>query len=379
MPEKVLGTKRSGQLATYASGVPRREAFPIALTGKESGAEYLCSLEWGTVTGSFYGKTAFNPVTIASGDLIKPPPGASPAFATAKSTSEDEITLTWSPVAGATAYTINREVAPSGFSPFCDMCSTSTSIVDRFTDKSRKHRYFVTPVSPAGTMLRTTSNYVVPGITPDTTPVTPGTPITSPASATATITGAASAKVSWIAVRGPAAYEIRRFIQGVTLPRIVRVSNDLAGALIEFRDNLALETKNGASPATVHYTVRSMDATGKTFTDPVTSNTITVSARAAQAIALASRNVSNPRATITSPSSVMLTWTPPVGSHLCAIERMLSGRPFGLLARLPIGAYRYVDAMPDLLAKGPSYRIECVSKVPAHSSAVAFPVPAPPG
>lgn len=374
MPEKVLGTMANGQLTTYANGVPRRASYSIPIQSKDLGVEYRCSLESGTVKGRFYGKTAFNSVTTVSVGSIK---RDAPAFAKATSTSEDEITLTWAPVPGATAYTINREVAPFGFSVFCDMCSTtSTSIVDRFTDKSRKHRYFVTPITAAGPSLRATSKYIVPGIPPDTTPVTPGTPLMPPASVTARIAGPASAKVSWIAVRGPTVYEITRYIEGAKLTRVMRVSNDLAGVLIEVPDNLALETMKGTIAVTVRYSVRSMDATGRPLTEPVTSNTIRVSAKDFAAIALASRNVTTPRATIMSPSSVMLTWTPPAGSSLCELERSRPGIPFGLLARLPIGAYRYVDEMPDLIAKAPSYRIRCGSKL-QPLPAVAFPNPVP--
>ena len=371
-PERILGSMPSGQLATYASGVPRRMSYAIPLRPTDFGAEYRCSLEWGTMTGRFYGKTAFNPVTSVPATSTTKTTAAAPAFATATSASENEITLTWAPVPGATAYTINREVAPLGFNPFCDFCSTtSTSIVDRFTDKSRKHRYFVTPVTPSGAGLRATSNYIVPGVPPDTTRVAPGTPITSPASITATVTSSSSAKASWIAVRGPVAYELSRYIGGAKTPRVTRVLNDMTGVLIEVPEKFVLDPKAAVTPFTVYYTVRSLDAKGQR-TEPVTSNTITVSAKEAGG----SQNVTNALATTMSASSVMLTWTPPAGSYICDLERSLSGGAFGLLSRVPTGAYRYIDEMPDLMTKSPRYRIKCgTGKI--YLPVIAFSNPAP--
>ena len=366
-PEQVLGSMTSAQLTTYPSGVPRRVSYAKPIRPTELGAEHRCSLEWGNENGRFYGKTAFNPVTPVTASSTTKTTVAAPAFATATSSSENEITLTWAPVPGATAYTINREVAPLGFNPFCDLCSTtSTSIVDRYTDKSRKHRYFVTAITPAGAGLRATSNYVVPGFPPDTTPVTSGTsitpptPPTPPASVTATVTSSSSAKASWIAVRGPVAYELSRYMGGTKTPRVTRVPNDMTGVLIEVPEKFILDPKAVVTPFTVYYTVRSLDAKGQR-TEPVTSNTITVSAKEAAAAALAPQNVTNAHATTMSASSVMLTWTPPAGSYACDLERSLSGETFALIGRLPIGAYRYLDEMPDLTAKAPSYRIRCLS------------------
>jgi hypothetical protein len=376
--ERVLGSMLSGQVTTYASGVPRRISHAIPIRPTDLGAEYRCSLEWGTVNGRFYGKTAFNaitPVFATTSTKTRPVP----VSAVATSASEDEITLTWEPVPGATAYTINREVAPLGFNPFCDLCSTtSTTIVDRVTEKSRKHRYFVTPITTSGAGARATSNYVVPGVPPDTTPVTPDTPITSPASITATVTGATSAKASWIAVRGPAAYELTRYIAGAKFQRTMRVPNDLPGVLIEVSEKLVTDPKAASAPLIVHYSVRSVDRTGKLLTEPVTSNTITVSVKEAAAAALAMRNVTNPRATTMSASSVILTWTPPAGSYLCDLERSFSSGSFGLIARLPTGAYRYIDEMPDLLAKAPRYRMRCQAGKLSLPT-VAFPNPTPAG
>jgi hypothetical protein len=366
----------SGLVATYASGVPRRVGHASPIRPTDLNVEHRCSLEWGTVSGRFYGKTAFNPVTLVSASTSKTI-GPAPAFATATSASENEITLTWAPVPGATAYTINREVVPFGFTPFCDMCSTtSTSIVDRYTEKSRKHRYFVIPITAAGAGRRVTSNYIVPGIPPDTTPVTPGTPLIPPASVTATVTGATSAKASWIAVRGPAAYELSLYIGVIKTPRVFRVPNDMNGVLIEVPEKIMLDPKSAGAPLTVRYSVRSIDATGRVFSEPVTSNTITVSIKEAAAAALASRNVTNPRATTTSASSVTLTWTPPAGSYFCELDRSLSGGSFVLLSRLPTGAYRYVDETADLMTRAPHYRIRCgggKQMLPA----VAFPDPVP--
>src|SRR5678815_4262208 len=62
-PERVIGTMPASPVTTYASGVPRRASHALPIRPTDLGAEYRCSLEWGTVTGRFYGKAAFNPVT----------------------------------------------------------------------------------------------------------------------------------------------------------------------------------------------------------------------------------------------------------------------------------------------------------------------------
>jgi len=375
-PERILGTMMGGAFVKYPGGVPLRVSYAMPLRPTTVSGEHHCFVEWGTVTGRFYGKTAFNPVTPVFGGSSKAAPAPAPASATATSASESEITLSWTPVPGATAYTINREVAPYGFTPFCDLCSAaSTSIVDRFTEKSRKHRYFVTPITAAGAGMRATSNYVVPGVPPDTTPITPAASLTPPASITATVTSSTSAKASWIAVRGPVAYELQRYAGALKTPRIVRVPNDLPGVLIEYQDKLTLETNSGTMPVDVRYSIRSVDAASR-FSEPVNSNTITVSTKEAQGGTIASRNVTNPTATTTSASSVMLTWTPPSGTYSCELQRSLSNAPFGLLTRLPAGAYRYVDQLTDLMTKAPRYRIRCgTGKL--WFDMVSFPAPTP--
>jgi hypothetical protein len=150
----------------------------------------------------------------------------------------------------------------------------------------------------------------------------------------------------------------------------------MTGVLIEVPEKFVPDPKAASAPLTVHYSVRSIGADGK-VSDAVTSNTVTVSAKEAAAAALAARNVTNPRATVMSGSSVVLTWTPPAGSYVCSLERSLSGGAFSLVARAPIGAYRYIDDMPELMTRSPRYRITCsAGKLPLPT--VAFPNPAPP-
>jgi len=129
-------------------------------------------------------KVAFNPVTAVRGMQTV----TAPAEATATVTGPEEITLSWTPVPGATAYVIGRAVSPNGLQMLCRLCPTQASYVDRDITSGVKHSYTVAAVFPGGLSQRTASNIVTPGVVADAPPPTGYTPPGQPAGGTTTYT-----------------------------------------------------------------------------------------------------------------------------------------------------------------------------------------------
>ena len=155
-------------------------------------------------------KLAFNAVTPNRSAQVV----TAPAEATATATSDTEITLSWTPVAGATAYMLGRAVSPGGFRMLCALCSTDATYVDRAATPGAAHTYTVAAVFPNGLSPRTTSNSVTPGAavtdtgrTSTSGPTTSNSGTTSsagPATQTGSATGGASATDTTSAIVVPA-------------------------------------------------------------------------------------------------------------------------------------------------------------------------------
>jgi hypothetical protein len=129
-------------------------------------------------------KVAFNPITAVRGTQTV----TAPAEATATVTGPEEITLSWTPVPGATAYVIGRAVSPNGLQMLCRLCPTQAAYVDRDITSGARHRYTVSAVFPNGLSQRTASNIVTPGVVADApptqTPTTGSPPPGQPAGTT---------------------------------------------------------------------------------------------------------------------------------------------------------------------------------------------------
>lgn len=104
------------------------------------------------------------------------PPPAAPTGLTAEAPSASEVTVTWDPVPGATAYFIGRAVSRSGFTVLCALCSTEPRYVDRSVTAGQPHTYSIAAVFPKGISTRVTSNTVTPGQTAELAYTPPGTP-----------------------------------------------------------------------------------------------------------------------------------------------------------------------------------------------------------
>ncbi len=120
---------------------------------------------------------SFNPVVAATSF----PPPTPPTGLTAEGPSASEVTVTWDPVPGATAYFIGRAVFRSGFRVVCAVCSTEPRYVDRSVTAGQPHTYTVAAIFPNGISTRVTSNTVTPGQTAEvayTPPIATTTPTT---------------------------------------------------------------------------------------------------------------------------------------------------------------------------------------------------------
>ncbi len=92
-------------------------------------------------------RAPFNPVTPA----LSASPLAAPDEVTAEATSAFEVTLSWTPVPGATGYAILRAVPPGGLVQLCTLCSTDTHYVDERVSPGFPHTYAVAAIFPQGT------------------------------------------------------------------------------------------------------------------------------------------------------------------------------------------------------------------------------------
>jgi hypothetical protein len=101
----------------------------------------------------------FNPVMPQSGDMRS----MDAPSVTAVQTGPSEITVSWSEVAGATAYRIGRNAGPKGFQTLCQLCPTDSMIVDRLVADATggTYTYTVEAYTRAGLTKPGTSNPLV--------------------------------------------------------------------------------------------------------------------------------------------------------------------------------------------------------------------------
>jgi hypothetical protein len=132
----------------------------------------------------------FNPVVPATSF----PPATPPSALNAEPTGTTEVTLSWDPVPGATAYLIGRAAHRSGFSTLCALCPTEPRYVDRTVLPGLAYTYTIAAIFPSGVSTRITSNSVTPGATSGTTAsyTPPGQPASTTSSTTTSTTGTGS-------------------------------------------------------------------------------------------------------------------------------------------------------------------------------------------
>jgi len=141
---------------TSLSGSGRR-AIITGVARMANGA-YLEAL--GEGEGDVLYRGTFNAVTRAP--LARP---TAPVAVQARETGETELTLSWTPVPGATAYMISRAVDKSGWQMLCDVCPPGGEFVDDTATPGVEHTYSVAAIFPLGISTRTQSKTLTVGAT----------------------------------------------------------------------------------------------------------------------------------------------------------------------------------------------------------------------
>ena len=199
----------------------------------------------------------FNPVTPAiSGGTSKP---AAPAPVTASKTGTGQITVGWAPVAGATAYLIERSKRPAGFQTICALCPTAPTYVDNDGGGGAVYVYNVTPYSAAGLGAKATSNELDLRFVSDGPKDT--VTLYAPANANIKTVPPSTVVLKWDAATGAAGYRIRRSLNGgsptviATLPATARQYSDTASNLVAQNPQYIIESFAGSSTKQVTLTI----------------------------------------------------------------------------------------------------------------------------
>jgi len=365
--DKVMGTVGAPSVAAKAATTPPIRLFSTVVV-YAAGTPHQCSLQWGrdAKTG-LPARAAFNEVVpVVSSSVTR----TAPSSVTARASGVGEITLTWNAVPGATAYVIGRSVEPDGYRIRCDLCSTSTTFVDRYAKAGVAHSYNVSAVTPAGPSARGTSNRIVALGTESAVAAQADPAVTqslkAPSRVTAAVSGATTALVTWGNVRGAPAYQVLRSLNGGSLTLVARVQ---AGSTdpVEYSDYLG-----SASGTRALYAVKTLDSAGNA-TAATMSNEITLQAKGTVSTTTSPTQPTNLRAAFSGADVVTLTWRPPGNAIPCTVRRRIGGGTFLTLRALAIGVSQYVDTATGLAGMRPQYQLACGD--PKSATIVAFPNP----
>ena len=365
---RVMGTIGAPRTVAKDAASPPTRLFST-VPADEPGQPYRCFLEWGRdpKTGAV-SRVAFNDVVpVVPSNATK----SAPASVTARATAVGEITVTWSAVPGATAYTVGRAAGSDGFRMHCNLCPARTTFVDRYAKPGATHTYSVAAMTASGAGPRATSNTLVaPGTeSAIAAQADAGVPadLKAPSSVTAVVTGSTSALVSWGSVPRAMAYEVLRSLNGGSLVTIGRVRAG-TGARVEYADYLA-----GGVGTRASYAVKSVDSAGNA-TVATPSNEITIMAKAATPAGGSATQPTNLRAALTGADAVTLTWRPPGNAIPCTVRRRLAGSgSYANLRALATGTAQFVDTMSGLAGLRPQYQLACGD--PKSATIIAFPNP----
>jgi len=253
----------------------------------------------------------------------------------------------------------------------CDICSTSTTFVDRYAKAGAAHSYAVTAVTPAGLSVRGTSNRIVALGTASAVAAQSDAAVSptlrAPSSVTAAVSGATTALVTWSNVRGAPAYQVLRSLNGGSLTLVARVQAGISDP-VEYSDYLG-----GVSGTRALYAVKALDSAGNATTATM-SNEITLQAKAETPTGTSPTQPTSLRAAFSGADAVTLTWRPPGNAIPCAVRRRTGGSGSYLTLRaLATGASQYFDTAPGLAGMRPQYQLACGD--PKSATIVSFPNP----
>ena len=366
--DQAMGTVGAPVTAAKDAAVPPIRLFSTVIV-HEPDTPHRCSLQWGrdAKTG-LPAREAFNEVVpIVPSSLTK----ITPTSVTARASAAGEITLTWNAVPGATAYTIGRAVEPDGYRMRCDLCSTSTTFVDRYAKAGSVHSYTVSAVSPAGLSGRGVSNKLVALGTQSAVAAQADAAVTptlkAPSGVTAVVSGATTALVTWGYQPGVSAYQVLRSLNGGSLTLVARVQPG-TGSQVEYSDYVGTGTSTRAL-----YAVKALDSAGNA-TAATMSNEILFEAKGTVSTVASPTQPTNLRAALSGADAITLTWRPPGNAIACTVRRRMGGTSTYLTLRaLAIGAWQYVDTATGLAGMRPQYQLACGD--PKSAAIVSFPNP----
>ena len=366
--DKGMGTVGAPNTVAKDAAAPPIRLFSTVMVN-EPDTPHRCSLQW-----SRDAKTGL-PLRAAFNEVVPIVPGSAtkiaPPSVTARATGVGEITLTWSAVPGATAYIVGRAVEPEGYRMRCDICSTSTTFVDRYAKAGAAHSYAVTAVTPAGLSVRGTSNRIVALGTASAVAAQSDAAVSptlrAPSSVTAAVSGATTALVTWSNVRGAPAYQVLRSLNGGSLTLVARVQAGISDP-VEYSDYLG-----GVSGTRALYAVKALDSAANATTATM-SNEITLQAKAETPTGTSPTQPTSLRAAFSGADAVTLTWRPPGNAIPCAVRRRTGGSGSYLTLRaFATGASQYFDTAPGLAGMRPQYQLACGD--PKSATIVSFPNP----
>lgn len=266
-------------------------------------------------SGRVLRQESFNPVVPATSF----PPVTPPTSVTAKAASASEVTLTWDPVPGATAYYIGRAAFPSGFGTLCALCSTEPRYVDRAVMPGQQHTYTIAAIFPSGISTRVNSNSVTPGQTAPLAGLPTGTPTTA--------TGTTQAPPPGQPTGTPTT------ASGTTQ---VTPPGQPAGTLTTATGTTATGATATTTTGTTgtHASSPVTSTTAGTTCPPPTSGSNPLSGILASAMASPPAPPSSVTATATGPAAVRVSWQPSTSSNVC--EYVISRIEGNSLAATPL-------------------------------------------
>jgi hypothetical protein len=278
---------------------------------------------------------------------------APPAQVEASETEPGIVTITWSKVPSATAYQIGRSVAPNGFKPLCQVCSTATKYVDRKVTAGAKHVYTVTALTPKGPTGRTQSNPVTPtGQTSDTVEADSAESVAAgppdpPGNVTVLAVTGHSFELSWDRAEGATGYEISRRINNGE-PRVLATTTSTT----RYVDNQASADPKGA----LSYGVTALNSNGR-------SEEVVATVHDSTSADAGSKAAIDLKAAKKSANSVLLTWGwggagGLVRGHRYALRRRIGGGLPSLLATIDGRMSSFVDQLREGIAGQLAYFLE---------------------
>jgi fibronectin type 3 domain-containing protein len=228
------------------------------------------------------------------------------------------VELTWSDVAGADGYAINRTIAGGTFAKIADVPANTNTYTDAAAEGNTEYEYMVLPMQ-AGAAVATSN----------TTPVeTPVCIVIIPniTDLTATTTDCNSVQLTWSDVAGEEAYRVRRMIVGGTY----EIIKDLPANSTTYVDATAKENTEYI------YMVRPMKggvavALSNTPTGQTPYCIVTIP------------DIADLTATATACNTVQLAWSDVAGEEGYEVHRTIARGTSVIVADLPANATTYTD------------------------------------